>query len=441
MTSRGISQALALTALAALTAGCSSLSHNMNLPALSSQYTADTKFKVARAQEQQGKLPEALELYMKLYNGGRTDAAICHRLAVVYARMGNHKQADAFFRRALKQEPRNAELLCDYGYALSLRNELKAAEQLLQQALRTRPMHKRSLNNLAAVMGKQGRFDECLRTYRRVVSNAQAHANVAYIHAQRGEGSLAVKHYSRALSLNPNLVSAANAMVQLSQVEQRFLKTKRGRQLLAKSKNNSSLRQNSTPKPVRTADVEVVDEPAPRVTPTRQATVSKPDKPVDRKPAPVTHVSHDVVDSGSQGSAVRSQGSGVKAPTTHDSTTHHSPLTTRPRNRRTVVPAVAESTPQTPAKEESPSWAASRNAAPSQPAEQPQAFPMADKAPIAGNPKSGTERPDPRRAPDPTPPFDEPSPQVAERAMQQPDKPVSLRLRGEGKGWVRLNAE
>ena len=295
MTRRRITLATAVTALAALMTGCSSLSRNMNLPGLGRRYSPQTRFNVARTQEQQGKLPDAMKLYKELYDDGQTDAKVCQRLAIVHTRLGQHQEAEGYFKQALQQKPRNTDLLCDYGYALTLRRDFKGAERTLRAALRTRPTHKRATNNLAAVLGKQGRFEECLRTYRRVVTNAEAHANLAYIHAQRGEGALAVKNYSQALSLNPGMKNAAHAMVQLSRIEQRFLKTKRGRELLASAKNGAKTKPlQMTPAPPKTSDVEIVEESAPRVLAKAQETRTPP-AAAPTPPTPVIQVSHEVV--------------------------------------------------------------------------------------------------------------------------------------------------
>jgi hypothetical protein len=68
-------------------------------------------------------------------------------------------------------------------------------------------------------IGLQGRTDEALRLFRRVNGEADAYANMGYVHAQRGEGQLALKRYGEALSADPNHRKAATAMVQLADIQ------------------------------------------------------------------------------------------------------------------------------------------------------------------------------------------------------------------------------
>jgi hypothetical protein len=98
------------------------------------------------------------------------------------------------------------------------------------------PADKRAMNNLAIALGYQGKHEQALAMFRRVVPEAQAQANLAYLHVQRGEGKLAVQRYTRAVDLDKNLRSAAHALLQLAEMEQRYLESERGRQQVARLK-------------------------------------------------------------------------------------------------------------------------------------------------------------------------------------------------------------
>jgi tetratricopeptide (TPR) repeat protein len=209
-------------------------------------YSPETKLKIARVQEQRGQLAKAQEIYSDLYRRNPQNVEVCQRLAVVSARMGDTAQSERYFAEAMRLNPNRAGLLTDYGYAKLTNKDYAGAEQLLRRAVANSPGDKRALNNLAIALGYQGKHEQSLATFRRVVPEAQAQANLAYIHTQRGEGRLAVQRYSRAVELDNNLRSAAHALLQLAEMEQRYLKSERGRRQVAELKAKQSKDEAST---------------------------------------------------------------------------------------------------------------------------------------------------------------------------------------------------
>jgi Tfp pilus assembly protein PilF len=176
-----------------------------------------TPFQMGRLAEQQDELPTARDTYEKLCRAEPRNAAAQHRLAVVLTRMGELEAALPHFQVAHELEPTNAEIVCDLGYNAFLQGEYATAETLLRLALEVDPRHERATNNLAIVVGRTGRTRESFELFRTFQSEAEAHANVAYLHVQRNEVDLAARHYDRALTLDPRLRSAASAAVEIAQ--------------------------------------------------------------------------------------------------------------------------------------------------------------------------------------------------------------------------------
>ena len=185
----------------------------------------DAQRQVARLQEHQGKLRKADELYEDLLKRDKNNVDLCHRLAIVASRQEDWPKSISYFDRAIKLSPNDAELRTDFGYALYLSGDLEAAEKALREALEHDAHNKRASNNLAIVLGDQERFDEAYEVFRRSLTEAEAHANIAYLYVQRGYGKKAVENYSRALELDPGLESAQNGMLQLAQYKQRLEET------------------------------------------------------------------------------------------------------------------------------------------------------------------------------------------------------------------------
>jgi len=283
-----IAAGLALTA-----AGCASLQSWDPVSKLAPRsYSADTKLKIARVQEQKGKLDKARELYSELYRGNPRNVEICQRLAVVSARMGETEQSERYFAEALRLDPNRAGLLTDYGYAKLMNNDYAGAEELLRRAAAISPGDKRAMNNLAIALGYQGKHEQSLATFRRVVPEAQAQANLAYIHSQRGEGRLAVQRYTRAVELDKNLKSASHALLQLAELEQRYLQSERGRRQVAQLKTKQSQQEVPTARTpgvlespgvspaAKTSDVKLVNATGAAPAPAKQAdwTTTRPSR-------------------------------------------------------------------------------------------------------------------------------------------------------------------
>jgi Tfp pilus assembly protein PilF len=203
--------------LAAPLAGCSTMPKSLSL-----DRTAENKthMNVARIHEKQGRLGQAREMYETLLKKDRKNAEAHQRLAVIAARQGEPKVASEHFRKAIEIDPRNVELKVDFAYMLYTQEEYAEAETLLHDTLRSQPDHKRALNNMALVAGRQGRNDEALTYFKRSVGEARAYANVAYLCAQAGDLEKAEHYYSKALTSDSSLKTAGHALVQIHQARQ-----------------------------------------------------------------------------------------------------------------------------------------------------------------------------------------------------------------------------
>lgn len=103
---------------------------------------------------------------------GRADAWAA--LGTAYDQMELHRPAQAAYQRALALEPRRTTTLTNFGLSLLLSGDLEGAEAQLRAAAGNEDATSRVHENLALVLGLQGRFDEMKQ-----VSAVTAPANVA----------------------------------------------------------------------------------------------------------------------------------------------------------------------------------------------------------------------------------------------------------------------
>lgn len=182
----------------------------------------EAQYDLARLAESEGNIDRAREMYEGIYKKDSSNAQVAHRLGIVHAKQANYEAAKRYFNEAHRLRPSDPEILNDLGYTCFLSDDMAAAESALEEAMKIDPRNPRATNNLALVVGTQGRLDESFRLFRQVNKEAEAHSNVAYLYAQRGEGKQALDHYSKALSIDPQLKNAGNAMVEIARLQQKM---------------------------------------------------------------------------------------------------------------------------------------------------------------------------------------------------------------------------
>lgn len=176
----------------------------------------ESRLAIARLCEGQGDTSQARRIYEAALERDPKNSLASHRLAVLAARAGKHGEAETHFQRALAMTPQDAALLSDYGFWLYLQGQHDEAQRVLHTAIEEDPSLNSARTNLALVLGEMGHLEESYALFREVVSEAQAHANLAFVCAQRGDLNRAEEHYHRALNADPNLRPAAEALLQLA---------------------------------------------------------------------------------------------------------------------------------------------------------------------------------------------------------------------------------
>lgn len=209
----------ALWTVCALGSGCASLNWKWkNNQEVDDKLSSQLSF--ARLTERHGQPKQARAVYEAILRDNPNQPVAHHRLAILAASEPDFARAESHFQQALAAGEPNTELLRDYGYLLYMQDRLPEAEQVTRQALERDPLNKAAHNNLGLIIGEQGRFPEAMEAFRKAGSEAECHANLAYVHTIMGNLPLAEQHYHQALEIDPNLKKAAEGLVQLSQFRQ-----------------------------------------------------------------------------------------------------------------------------------------------------------------------------------------------------------------------------
>lgn len=135
-----------------------------------------------------------------------------HTLAVLYDRQRMLDAAEREYRVALRESPRDADVLNDYGYFLYSRGDSEGGEGQLREALRLQPGHPQARLNLALALAGQGRHDESFAEFERALGKASAHYNVAVLLLRSGEVERGMEQLRLSLQEDPGLEAARSLL-------------------------------------------------------------------------------------------------------------------------------------------------------------------------------------------------------------------------------------
>lgn len=202
------------------TIGCSSFIAGSSRPPQPTPLDAsELKYGIARMSERDGSLDDARAAYLKILEAHPDHLPSLHRLGVVSLRLERVDEAIAYLERAVAAGPPSGELLGDLGYTQFIAGDLSTARKTMLEALERSPMDERLINNLALVLGYEGRTSESLELFRRVGSEADSLSNVGMILAQTGQLREAKQYFHRAIELDPSAEAAARGLLELRDIE------------------------------------------------------------------------------------------------------------------------------------------------------------------------------------------------------------------------------
>jgi Flp pilus assembly protein TadD len=134
-----------------------------------------------RALAEAGDYDQALDVLGRAHLPDQPDWHILSAQGAVLDQMGRHEEAQRYYLTALKIVPEEPSVLSNLGLSYALSKDLPNAEATLRRAAAHRPVDPRVRQNLALVVGLQGRFAEAEQIAAADLPPDQAAANVAYL--------------------------------------------------------------------------------------------------------------------------------------------------------------------------------------------------------------------------------------------------------------------
>jgi Flp pilus assembly protein TadD len=123
----------------------------------------------------------ALQALQKAISLNPRDARLQSSLGVVFDRLETPAQAAVAYQAALALAPGDSAILSNYGLSVAMAGDLPRGEALLRQAVQNPLAPPQARQNLALVVGLQGRFTESEQLAARDLPPAVASENVAYL--------------------------------------------------------------------------------------------------------------------------------------------------------------------------------------------------------------------------------------------------------------------
>jgi Flp pilus assembly protein TadD len=134
-----------------------------------------------RALADVGNYQQALDVLSRAHSPDRPDWRILSAQGAVLDQMGRHADAQRYYETALKIVPEEPTVLSNLGLSYALSKDLARAEATLRRAATGAHVDPRVRQNLALVVGLQGRFAEAETIARADLPPDEASANVAYL--------------------------------------------------------------------------------------------------------------------------------------------------------------------------------------------------------------------------------------------------------------------
>ena len=140
-----------------------------------------------RALADNGNFQQALEVLNRAHTQDQPDWRVLSVQGAVLDQMGRHAEAQRYYASALRLMPDEPSVLSNLGLSYALSKDLPQAEATLRRAAEQRGAEPKVRQNLALVVGLQGRFQEAETIARGDLSPAEAQANVAYLRQMLAE--------------------------------------------------------------------------------------------------------------------------------------------------------------------------------------------------------------------------------------------------------------
>ncbi|HEX5210476.1 MAG TPA: tetratricopeptide repeat protein [Pseudolabrys sp.] len=157
-----------------------------------------------RALADVGDYNQALDVLTRAHTPDNPDWRILNAQGAVLDQLGRYTEAQQHYAAALRIVPGEPSIMSNLGLSYALTKDLPRAEATLREAMARRDAAPKVRQNLALVVGLQGRFAEAEQIARADLPPDEAAANVAYLKQMLAQRSQWAKKSGRPLMPAPD---------------------------------------------------------------------------------------------------------------------------------------------------------------------------------------------------------------------------------------------
>jgi tetratricopeptide (TPR) repeat protein len=164
---------------------------------------------------QQGKLPEASAHFRAALAVLPCDLNALNNLGASLLWQDRLDEAGDCFREVLRANADHADARANLGITLARKNDLAGAVSQFQAVLGKNPSHVGSLRNLARLLMHQGKLDDAIDYYDKALAAREdyaLHVDLGQLLDARRKSDEAMKHFTRAAEMAPNVAAAQLAL-------------------------------------------------------------------------------------------------------------------------------------------------------------------------------------------------------------------------------------
>jgi tetratricopeptide (TPR) repeat protein len=136
-------------------------------------------------------------------------------LAQVELNCSNYEGAMACYRKGLAVDAKQAPLWYEMGICQARHRDWPAAQDSLSKACDLQPDNHIFVKTLAFCQAKNGRLEDSLANFKRIMDEGQAHYNLARLLHHESQDDLSRLHLHMALQANPKLTAAQDFLARL----------------------------------------------------------------------------------------------------------------------------------------------------------------------------------------------------------------------------------
>ncbi|HXY37801.1 MAG TPA: tetratricopeptide repeat-containing glycosyltransferase family protein [Planctomycetaceae bacterium] len=188
------------------------LSADLQIPVARESASADRCRQSAIALQKQGRLEDAIHLYLRGLAQNPADAAGFRCLGTAYKKQGRLDLAAACFRRAVELSPAFPEAWNNLGNTLSEQGDVPGAAECFLRACRVQPEFAGAHFNYAQALAGMGRFEASIAACRRAIEleprSAEFYNGLGIVLFDTQQVDEALVAYEQALALRPDFASA-----------------------------------------------------------------------------------------------------------------------------------------------------------------------------------------------------------------------------------------